>query len=195
MTAQPFPREVDFVPRGPVAEAIRLGRDRVIGAIMIFGTGVLILLSIIAFYTVRSQQATARNTGGIAQARAAADHAVTAANNALDQSKQNQALLKGQVADKDKIIGEKDAELAAKDQALGTQTTIIGQIYNAAIKLQEQVQALKGQPVLIPVTIPGPAKPGAAGAAITPLPSPSPSTSGGVTICPGVQLPPVLNCP
>lgn len=56
---------------------------------------------------------------------------------------------------KDDIIADKDRQLAAKDAALEGQTSIIGQIYNAAIALQQQVTALGGKPKTIPVTLPG----------------------------------------
>jgi hypothetical protein len=109
-------------------------------------------------------------------------------------SQENGALLKGQIADrdatikrlnqqitdltaaKDALIAEKDAQLKAKDAQLAdkdhsiqVQTSIIQQLYNAIIKLQDQVRGLGGAPISAPLTIPV----GKAGQAITPGPAPT----------------------
>lgn len=87
---------------------------------------------------------------------------------------------------KDDVIAEKDRQLTEKDTALAGQTSIIGQIYNAATALQQQVIALGGKPKTIPVTLPGrgttlvpspggsaPPPPSAVRLPVAPTPSPS----------------------
>jgi len=51
-------------------------------------------------------------------------------------------------------LAEKDRRIAEKDLNIQSLTTVVGQVYNAAIALQQQVIMLGGKPKVIPVTIP-----------------------------------------
>jgi hypothetical protein len=89
-------------------------------------------------------------------------HARQLAAVAAQFGKDNKALIEqvktqdaATIKTKDDVIAEKDRQLREKDTALTGQTSIIGQIYNAAIALQQQVTALGGKPKTIPVTLPG----------------------------------------
>lgn len=69
--------------------------------------------------------------------------------------------LTGKLADKDATIKAKDAQITelgtqvlARDNAIAGQTTIIGQLYNSAVALQQQVTSLGGQARTIPITLP-----------------------------------------
>jgi hypothetical protein len=92
------------------------------------------------------------------QGHSARVYAATAAKFGSDNKKLIEQVQKQDAATikaKDDAIADKDRQLAAKDTALEGQTSIIGQIYNAAIALQQQVTALGGKPKTIPVTLPG----------------------------------------
>lgn len=112
---------------------------------------------------------------------------------------QDQATIKA----KDDRITDLQNQLAAKDVALEGQTSIIGQIYNAAIALQQQVTALGGKPKSIPVTLPGkpttlnpppsslvpvtPPRPVPGTSTVAPSPGPSPAIN--------LQVPCLVVCP
>lgn len=89
---------------------------------------------------------------------------------AADLGRQNKILIQTTVAAKDAQIRDKDAQLAQRDNAIAGQVQIIGQLYNDALALQEQVTALGGKPKPIPVTLPTPGRP------VVPSPSPFPAT-------------------
>lgn len=109
---------------------------------------------------------------GIYQGSQAKTYAREARQNAADAktaSTENGRLLTEKLADKDSIIAAKDAQLAEKDgeikqrdTAIAGQVNIIGQLYNDAVALQQQVLALHGKPLAIPVTLPSPSPPGTA---------------------------------
>lgn len=140
------------------------------------------------------------------QAHSARQYAATAAKFGID----NKALIEqiknqdaATIRAKDDVIAEKDRQLREKDAALTGQTSIIGQIYNAATALQQQVIMLGGKPKTIPVTLPGrpttlnPPPGGAAPAPastvrppVAPVPSMSPAVSLQIQcpiICPPVR--------
>jgi hypothetical protein len=80
---------------------------------------------------------------------------------ARQASKANGQAITGQLASKDALIKSKDdqitdlqRQLAAKDVAIVAQTSIIGQLYNGAVALQQQVTSLGGQPKTLPIKIP-----------------------------------------
>lgn len=143
---------------------------------------------------------------GVFQSYHARQLAATAAkfgsdNKALIQQIQTQdaATIKA----KDDVIAEKDRQLAEKDAALTGQTSIIGQIYNAATALQQQVIALGGKPKTIPVTLPGRTTtlnppPGAALSPQTKAPASSPPPvvpSAGPPPAVSLQVPCLVVCP
>jgi hypothetical protein len=136
-------------------------------------------------------------------------HARQLAATAAQFGKDNKALIEqvktqdaATIKAKDDVIAEKDRQLTEKDAALTGQTSIIGQIYNAATALQQQVIALGGKPKTIPVTLPGrgttlvPSPGGAASAPVSTVrppvaPSPSPSMSPAISLV----VPCLVICP
>ncbi len=83
------------------------------------------------------------------------------AGRASTYARQAHEAVVGQVAAKDAVIAAKEAQIAEKDReiqqrdtAIAGQVSVIGQIYNAAIALQQQVLALGGKPKTIPVMLP-----------------------------------------
>lgn len=113
-----------------------------------------------------------------------ASHNLKVASKGIGQA--NEAI-RGQLASKDAVIASKDAQLvdlqhqvADKDTAIVGQTAIIGQIYSAAVALQQQVIDLKGQPKTIPITLPGQST------ALTPPPS-SPAPGSIPRLAPGAS--------
>lgn len=124
---------------------------------------------------------------GVLAIFAALGISVYLAYQARQQSAANGIAIKGQLAAKDATIAAKDAQildlqrqLAAKDAALTGLTAVTGQIYSAAIALQQQVTALGGQPKTIPVTLPRPtvlSPPGVASPTPVSSPAARPSTA------------------
>ncbi len=113
-------------------------------------------------------------------------------------AKANGMAIRGQIVAKDATIASKDAQildlqkqLAAKDVAITGETAIIGQLYNGAVALQQQVTALGGQAKTIPITLPrGPTAltPGT----VSPVPSGSP-TARPPTASPAPSQSPAVN--
>lgn len=111
---------------------------------------------------------------------------------ARQQSKANGAAINGQLAAKDAVVAAKDAQildlqrqLTAKDIAIVGQTSIIGQLYNGAVALQQQVTALGGQPKTLPIKLP------TASTAIAPGVSSGASPGGAAVPTPTPVRPPV----
>lgn len=139
---------------------------------------------------------------GIFQSYHARQLAATAAkfgsdNKALIQQIQTQDA--ATIKTKDDRITDLQNQLAQKDTALTGQTSIIGQIYNAAVALQQQVIALGGKPKTIPVTLPGGKPttlnppPGAAFSPKAPVTVPQPNPSPPPEAPPAVSL--QIQCP
>lgn len=87
-------------------------------------------------------------------------------------ARQAQSAVIGQIAAKDAVIAEKDTQLKDKDSqiqqrdlAVAGQVSVIGQLYNDAVALQQQVISLGGKPKTIPVTLPSAPARSPAGAA------------------------------
>lgn len=110
--------------------------------------------------------------------------------------------IRGQLATKDDVIASKDAQIrdlqqqvTNKDTAIVGQTAIIGQLYNGAVALQQQVIALGGQPKTLPITIPSkptaltPPPSSPAPGALPPQARPGASTAG--VGCQGISVAPL----
>ena len=69
-------------------------------------------------------------------------------------SKQNGITIEQLRKTQQDALAEKDRRIAEKDLNIQNLTTVVGQIYNAALALQQQVITLGGKPKVIPVTIP-----------------------------------------
>jgi hypothetical protein len=100
------------------------------------------LIGIIALFAVLGYS--------VYQGYKAKDYAKTAASISSD----NSDLIKKNLKSKDDLIAEKDHQISQKDSDIQTQTNVIGQLYNDALALQQQVIVLGGKPKPIPVTLP-----------------------------------------
>ena len=69
-------------------------------------------------------------------------------------AQQNQDTLKELKKTQQDALAEKDRRIAEKDLNIQNLTTVVGQVYNAALALQQQVITLGGKPKTIPVTLP-----------------------------------------
>jgi len=100
--------------------------------------------------------------------------------NSVALAKQNRTTLEELKNTQQAVINEKDRRIAEKDAQFITAVTIAGQVYNAALALQQQVTMLGGKPKLIPVTIPK-IQPNTAPSKMTPTPSKMTPNSSTVT--------------
>lgn len=123
---------------------------------------------------------------------------------ARQASKANGQAITGQLASKDAVIKSKDdqlldlqKQLAAKDVAIVAQTSIIGQLYNGAVALQQQVTSLGGQPKTLPIKIPMPTAlaPGVSSPVppSSPAPAVPPRPPGASTVAPTPSMSPAIN--
>lgn len=69
-------------------------------------------------------------------------------------AKENRTTLEDLKNTQQAVINEKDRRIAEKDTQLANATIVVGQVYDAALALQQQVIMLGGKPKTIPVTIP-----------------------------------------
>lgn len=131
---------------------------------------------------------------GVFQSYHARQLAATAAQFGKDNKKlieQIQTQDAATIKAKDDIIADKDRQITAKDASIASLTLVVGQVYTAAVALQQQVTALGGQPKTIPVTLPRTTT--LSPPPSSPAPAVPPRPPGASTVAPTPSMSPAIN--